>query len=414
MTGWSRIAGACVGLLALLGCHGPASAPHRSTASSIVRATQPAWPDTVGWRVDSTRTLVLGKMDTDLQSSPPRQAFSDVRGAVRLSDGRIIVAEASTQELRVFDSTGKYVRAWGRRGGGPGEFRELDGVFTIPGDTVLALDVGLARITEFSATGSVIATVRYPGLEHVDGALTGARLLVRPGFNGYKPGEYPPALEPVDIVNPSTNRRESLGRYHTKGNAVVEAAQIHSLIPLPFSVGALVAAWGDEAAIGDPDSARSIVVYTHPGLQPRRVAWPLLRKRPTPEDLAEWKSSIAPLPSASTPARLAERLHRLRNLVDQTVANLSRPAALPAFDKLLVDADGNVWAEDYPRATLPGNRWEVFDSAGTWLGHVAIPRMKKVYQIGHAFILGITYGNTYGEPRIVVYRIRQDMSGSTR
>ncbi|HKI94018.1 MAG TPA: 6-bladed beta-propeller [Gemmatimonadales bacterium] len=264
MTASVRHFAAVIATIAFTACAGGSSRSARGTAPHLIRATAPEWPDTAGWRIDSTPELVLGRVDTDLASNRPGQAFSDVRGAVRLSDGRIIVAEASTQELRVFDSTGRYVGEWGRRGGGPGEFRGLDGVFSIPGDTVIALDLGLERITEFSRAGAVIATVGYPGFDHVDGALSGVRLLVRRGFDGYKPGAYPPALKPVDIVNPRTNRRESLGRYHTQGNAVVEAARMHSVIPLSFSVGALGAASGDEAAVGDPDSARSIAVFTDP------------------------------------------------------------------------------------------------------------------------------------------------------
>lgn len=48
--------------------------------------------------------------------------FDRVENAVRLGDGTIVVANAGTQQIRWFDSTGRFVRTVGRKGGGPGEF----------------------------------------------------------------------------------------------------------------------------------------------------------------------------------------------------------------------------------------------------------------------------------------------------
>ena len=48
--------------------------------------------------------------------------FSRVRGAVRVPDGRIVVLEGESLEIRVFGPDGTHHVSFGRRGDGPLEF----------------------------------------------------------------------------------------------------------------------------------------------------------------------------------------------------------------------------------------------------------------------------------------------------
>jgi hypothetical protein len=82
-----------------------------------------------------------------------------VRGAVRLGDGRIVVANGGSGELRVFDRTGRYLRAIGKQGQGPGEFVSLGPVWRIPGDTLVALDHQLLRFSLFAPSGDFVTSV---------------------------------------------------------------------------------------------------------------------------------------------------------------------------------------------------------------------------------------------------------------
>ncbi|WP_419943063.1 hypothetical protein [Candidatus Palauibacter sp.] len=52
----------------------------------------------------------------------PAYELFRVGGAMRLSDGRIVVANAGTGELRVYDPDGIHLASWGGQGDGPGEF----------------------------------------------------------------------------------------------------------------------------------------------------------------------------------------------------------------------------------------------------------------------------------------------------
>lgn len=67
--------------------------------------------------IDPNPSLSIGVEEGD-----EAYMLSDISGAARLSDGRIIIAQRSTQDIRYYDSTGTFLRTSGRQGRGPGEF----------------------------------------------------------------------------------------------------------------------------------------------------------------------------------------------------------------------------------------------------------------------------------------------------
>ncbi|MCC6927761.1 MAG: hypothetical protein IT359_02110 [Gemmatimonadaceae bacterium] len=85
------------------------------------------------WRLGRTPILRIGG------AGDTKSDFSGVRGVVRLKDGQVIVADGGALELRVFDARGRFLRAFGRRGTGPGE---LDGMSQVTrvGDTIVVSD----------------------------------------------------------------------------------------------------------------------------------------------------------------------------------------------------------------------------------------------------------------------------------
>ena len=64
--------------------------------------------------------------------------FHRVWDMATLSDGRIVVADAGSEEVRALDPSGVHLASWGGQGEGPGEFRSLSGVARWPGDSVAA------------------------------------------------------------------------------------------------------------------------------------------------------------------------------------------------------------------------------------------------------------------------------------
>ena len=84
------------------------------------------------------------------------EELSGVTGAMSLSDGRIVIGNGATNEIRFFSADGGYLETIGRRGGGPGEFYGLLWVGVAPGDTILAYDIRSQRLSRFAPDGRYV------------------------------------------------------------------------------------------------------------------------------------------------------------------------------------------------------------------------------------------------------------------
>jgi hypothetical protein len=82
--------------------------------------------------------------------------FSDIRGLLVTRSGSIWVLEASLQEIRVFDASGKHLRTVGRKGKGPGEFTYADGMAAAPDGMVWVHDPQNARFSIFDQDGKFV------------------------------------------------------------------------------------------------------------------------------------------------------------------------------------------------------------------------------------------------------------------
>jgi hypothetical protein len=82
--------------------------------------------------------------------------FSDIRGLLVDQKGNIWVLEFSTQEIRVFDPSGRHLRNIGRKGQGPGEFISADGMALAPDALVWVHDPRNARFSIFDQEGRFV------------------------------------------------------------------------------------------------------------------------------------------------------------------------------------------------------------------------------------------------------------------
>lgn len=86
----------------------------------------------------------------------------DVAGAVELEDGRIVVLNAGSHEVRIYDGEGRHLRSLGREGDGPGEFRGPARLRHVGGDTVEVVDEELRRTTRLTLDGEVVGVEDLP------------------------------------------------------------------------------------------------------------------------------------------------------------------------------------------------------------------------------------------------------------
>src|SRR5258706_166740 len=77
-------------------------------------------------------------------------------GVATDSAGNVFVADTYNDRIQEFDSTGQFIRRWGSRGTGAGQFSYPGGIATNSAGHVFVVDTNNARIQEFDSTGVFI------------------------------------------------------------------------------------------------------------------------------------------------------------------------------------------------------------------------------------------------------------------
>jgi hypothetical protein len=96
--------------------------------------------------------------DTDDEN----EFFGVISEIVHDDEGRLYLVDAQLSEVKVFDAEGAFVRAIGREGEGPGEFRNPSDVFLLPGGNVGVLQLFPGRIVELTPTGEPVRDFPLP------------------------------------------------------------------------------------------------------------------------------------------------------------------------------------------------------------------------------------------------------------
>jgi len=130
-----------------------------SAGITIVESVEPAWEEGEGWTLSAEPILDIGVVEGE-----PAYQFDRVRDVTRAGTGDVVVANGGPQEIRVFDSAGRFIRSVGGQGDGPGEFGRLAAVQARAADTVLALDIRRPRILAFGPSGNLLWSSTF-GLE---------------------------------------------------------------------------------------------------------------------------------------------------------------------------------------------------------------------------------------------------------
>ncbi len=359
----------------------------------IVEYRASTWESGQEWRVTREPLLEIGMGD-----GPEAYQFFDLKGAVQLSDGRIVAANGGSGELRYFDADGVFLYSVGGEGEGPGEFRFLDFIGRLPGDSVLTYDPALLRIQIFGPTGqfvrSLLTESPWPGMYRppVPVGVLNVRTIVATLSNvgvGFKEGlgRTPEILATVDL---HTGRVDSLGTILGAEQFVTPTERGFSREGYTFgnysdvAIGASrIATVSTEAfAVNVLDPQGTVVAKVHKDAQPIQV---------TPQDLEAYiEESLAKWPPGTSDQAMENFRRRARQ----------RPVAayLPILRSVHVDSDGNLWVEPFPRPGKGDAPFVVLGADGTLFGEVRLPpgldrgtheTLDPSLEIGTDYVLGI-------------------------
>ena len=139
-------------------CGGDTSNDIESTA---IRSTSTTVGDTLVVRTTGaipeagTHTLTELWRVGDVAGVDSTISFGRINGFSLQPDGTVAVFDVTGPTLRIYDAQGKYVRTIGRKGAGPGEYSQSNGLAYLNDGRLAFWDPSTARVTLYNADGSV-------------------------------------------------------------------------------------------------------------------------------------------------------------------------------------------------------------------------------------------------------------------
>jgi hypothetical protein len=380
-----------IGLVLLAGCSAPErpGASARDSAGIAIRENT-----TPRWHADSAPVLA----DSPLVDIG---VFRELSGAVRLSDGRIVVSTVNPPTLRFYSAAGQSLYNAGGQEDGANALTSAYSLSRGHGDTLAVYDLARRRVVRFDANGAGVSGIM------VSDALMPA------GSNGFLPrglapdGRYLLQREEVPYpfpgaeweVRPDSTRifwfdqRGAL----TDSTPRLLAGEIFGLsipaigtplrLPLarPFAPAIRVA-------------AGPTLVWTGNGM-----TWELQGRDGTGAvrrivRIARARDSLTPAFRDSFIVRYQAR-HPLSGppTLQSGFANLlpraPYPSHLPAFTEIIAGADSTIWVQRSGLLEgLPGDRtleWTVLGPDGEWLGDLTVPPGFRPTDVGRDWVLGL-------------------------
>jgi hypothetical protein len=395
-----------LGTFVLAGCDKSAStATARSTvrdSAGVTIVENPAPPAAIQMTVDSTPVFSIGG-----GAGGPEYDLNEIRGSVRLSDGRIVVADNLAGELRFFDSTGAFLSRGGRKGKGPGEFEQVMGVWALPGDTLAVYDIATRRISFFSNSGTFVRQVDLSAGGFIapmgmldDGTIVGSGFSFNPDSLPAKGTRHRNTL-PVLLISADGGTTDTMARLEGMEMYTVEVNFGGRTFPNPlqvqFGLNTTLGGRGDRVYVGD-NARPEILVYDREGVLKRIIRYPYSavavteahRKAQEATNLERWAAN----PFRGMPKEMMDQ-------VEGWIRNATYAERFPAFETFFLDREGNVWVQEY----APGQpqQFQIYSPSGEFIVRTALPRDVRPMDIGKDYVLG-TWKDADGLEHVRLYR----------
>ena len=362
----------------------PAPVLRDSAGVRIAENPRPQKGSRLGWEFGPEPVVRIGSADGE-----DPYLFHRVWDMTTLGDGRIAVADAGSEELRVFDSTGVHLATWGGRGEGPGEFQSLWAVARWPGDSVAAWEFHSERgVSIFDSEGNLGRILRYATASTRTDVtvLRTAAILTDHEVRSDRGSGLQVRQRLYEFLDAEGTVTASLGPIPASEMFESQRAGTTVWMEVPFTRSAVAAAWHDLAVVGRND-IYEIRAYGTDGALRRMV-----------------RMDHTPIPVTRSLLALEQEEQGL----DPNDDEIPAPETLPAFERVIADALDNLWVREYrvPGRDTPNPPWTVFDPEGRVLGHVETPPGLGIFEIGEEFVLGLAIGDL-GVQQVQVWPLRR-------
>lgn len=346
------------------------------------------------WALVDTLFDPIGTAD-----GPPTHTLYRVHDARYLGSGLLALANAR-EEIRLFRTDGSFVRQFGRRGDGPGEYGELSRLFRLNDASLLAVDEMRLRVLRFDTLGhflggfrldpkrpieamagyAVLGPDRLMAIGHsylTSRPLTTVQTLIRP--------EVP--LYIIDSARGAVEVDRVLGqpRFVDGGGWRAE----------PLGPSTLISTWRDGAVIAFGDHA-DLHFYDAEGSLLQIVTSPRVPPPVTAQTITAWEQE------------LREAYQRSGMPPEQPFWppgwELVFPDSLPVYYQPLADDEGCVWVSRYrsPGETMVW--YDVIDPENRSMATFSLPKTTIITDVKDGLVVGV-HTDDLGVQRIVLLEV---------
>jgi len=354
-----------------------------------------------GWQLSEQPVLTIGGLDA-LEAS---QIYR-VRGAVRLSDGRIAVADGGSMEIRVFDPAGRPLARFGREGEGPGEFRDPFLAGRTAGDSLVVFDAGLRRATILTADSGFVRSYQvgiegggYPIAQGIlgDGSLAIGGGMYFSSAEGFPSGALR-APSKYLVIAPDGSLGVDLGEFPAAAMYARRSATSFQAISIPLGRVTGFAASSDHLWLGTGDS------------------WELrgYGKTGVLERIVRVERPLEPVTAALRHAAIEEQVADAANENEARsqralLSELPFPSELPPYELFRTDALDHLWVGEFAPPGQDTRHWTIFDPSGRAVGRITLPERTVPLEIGADYILARTLDELDVE-RLTLWRLERPAS----
>ncbi len=318
------------------------------------------------------------------------------------ASGNIYVCDYKSHNIKVFDSSGKFMKALGREGQGPGEFQGPYKI-SVAKDRITVWELRNRRISVLNLQGGHLKSIQIQVGE-------GRPEKIRPLPNGDfvfgmekmyyrdldKPQEYT-----IEIYSPELKHKKTLFSQEIWRNRWIREPNFTN-IPQPFAAlvywdvspeGKIIIGFSESYTIEICDSEKGKLSSFSHSYEPVKI---------TEQDKKIWFNGM----TSTAPGGIGVT----QGAPDYIVKNTKFPKYKPPYQHIMTDGDGNLLVFPYEKnSTRNVKSFDAFNPQGKFIsnvqieGNVAFPYYSRVKTRGN-YIWFIKHDEE-GIPKIVKYRI---------
>lgn len=338
------------------------------------------------------------RLEEAFRTSKANVTLFRVSTALLLQSGTLVVANDGNQEVLLIAEDGRPVRAVGREGSGPGEFKAVTSLHE-SASGFLAYDARLARFTQFDSSGEALSTrsLRPPNavvdLLPVLTSPEGPDLAVYGSQRIGKGAGIKQDTTPLLLYQGPDSEPDTLGHWGAReGNYTSFPTGGWARGPVGFGRHLAASGRSGRVVLGTTDSLNATVLDAG-GRVVMRLVGRFTGAAVSRSDGEAWKADYVSSISEDAPKQLREAFQAA-----------PYHDTYPAFDAAAVDSDGNVWIGSAAEWNDTERSWAVFAANGQPIGAVTLPKDVDVLDVAYGRIVG-RVRDRQGVEDVVVYRI---------